>query len=73
MIEELGRHDYKLSADVTLYPTLHVPKQRGYLVSGEERVGNSIRRVYRATTAGCTWISDLWRCSRMPEISAERI
>jgi DNA-binding PadR family transcriptional regulator len=51
MIEELGRHGYKLSAG-TLYPILHGLEERGYLVSSEERVGNSIRRVYRATTAG---------------------
>jgi PadR family transcriptional regulator, regulatory protein PadR len=51
MIEELGRHGYKLSAG-TLYPILHGLEERGYLVSTEERVGNAIRRVYRATTAG---------------------
>ena len=51
MIEELGRHGYRLSAG-TLYPTLHGLEERGYLVSSEERVGNAIRRVYRATAAG---------------------
>jgi PadR family transcriptional regulator, regulatory protein PadR len=51
MIEKLGRHGYKLSAG-TLYPILHGLEERGYLVSSEERAGNAIRRVYRATTAG---------------------
>jgi len=51
MIEELGRHGYKLSAG-TLYPILHGLEERGYLVSTEERVGGTIRRIYRATPAG---------------------
>src|SRR3990167_1387630 len=51
MIEELGRHGYKLSAG-TLYPILHGLEQRGYLTSAEERSGSVARRVYRATPAG---------------------
>lgn len=51
MIEELGRHGYKLSAG-TLYPILHGLEQKGYLVSSRERNGRSERRVYRATRAG---------------------
>ena len=51
MIEELGRHGYKLSAG-TLYPLLHGLEVRGYLRSREVRAGRSIRRVYRATPAG---------------------
>ena len=53
MIEELGRHGYKLSAG-TLYPILHGLEDRGYLASTEERAGSTVRRVYRATTAGAT-------------------
>jgi DNA-binding PadR family transcriptional regulator len=51
MIEELGRHGYKLSAG-TLYPLLHGLEMRGYLTSRQIRSGRSIRRVYRATAAG---------------------
>jgi len=51
MIEELGRHGYKLSAG-TLYPILHGLEERGYLVSTRERFGSTERRVYRATRAG---------------------
>lgn len=51
MIEELGRHGYRLSAG-TLYPILHGLEQRGFLASAEERLGHTSRRVYRATPAG---------------------
>lgn len=51
MIEELGRHGYKISAG-TLYPILHGLEERGYLRSREERNGKNARRVYRATPAG---------------------
>jgi len=51
MIEELGRHGYKLSPG-TLYPLLHGLQQRGYLRVKEERAGRSIRRLYRATARG---------------------
>jgi PadR family transcriptional regulator PadR len=51
MIEELGRHGYKLSAG-TVYPILHGMEEKGYLISSEERSGSTARRVYRATPAG---------------------
>jgi PadR family transcriptional regulator len=51
MIEELGRHGYKLSPG-TLYPMLHVLERKGYLRSREVRAGRSIRRLYRATPLG---------------------
>jgi PadR family transcriptional regulator PadR len=51
MIEELGRHGYRLSAG-TLYPILHGLERKGYLRSAEEQVGARIRRVYRATARG---------------------
>jgi hypothetical protein len=38
MIEELGRHGYKLSAG-TLYPILHGLEERGYVTSTEEQTG----------------------------------
>jgi PadR family transcriptional regulator len=51
MIEELGRHGYKLSAG-TLYPILHGLERKGYLASRVRRNGARLRRVYRATPAG---------------------
>ncbi len=51
MIEELGRHGYRLSAG-TLYPILHGLEARGYLVSTQKRDGRAVRRMYRATASG---------------------
>lgn len=51
MIEELARHDYRLSPG-TLYPMLRSLERKGYLVSEERRVGRSLRRLYRATPLG---------------------
>jgi DNA-binding PadR family transcriptional regulator len=51
IIEELGRHGYKLSPG-TMYPILHGLEQKGYLRSKVEREGKRRRRVYRATARG---------------------
>src|SRR5579862_4230828 len=51
MIEELGRHGYRISAG-SLYPLLQGLEKKGYLRSTEQRNGKSLRRVYRATPAG---------------------
>lgn len=51
VIEELGRHGYKLSAG-TLYPMLHALERRGYLRSRERRTGRTARRLYRITARG---------------------
>jgi DNA-binding PadR family transcriptional regulator len=51
MIEELGRHGYKLSPG-TLYPMLHGMEKKGYLTSRKEQTGRTFRRVYRATPLG---------------------
>ena len=51
MIEELGRHGYRLSPG-TLYPLLHGLETKGYLRSREVKSGRSFRRIYRATAAG---------------------
>jgi DNA-binding PadR family transcriptional regulator len=51
MIEELGRHGYRLSPG-TLYPLLHRLEEKGLLHRHEENVAGKIRRVYRATGAG---------------------
>ncbi len=51
IIEELGRHGYKLSPG-TIYPILHGLERKGHLRSTVERVGKTARRVYRATAKG---------------------
>jgi PadR family transcriptional regulator, regulatory protein PadR len=51
VIEELGRHGYKLSAG-TLYPLLHGLEAKNYLSSTTKRVGGAFRRMYRITPRG---------------------
>jgi DNA-binding PadR family transcriptional regulator len=51
MIEQLGRHGYRLSAG-TLYPLLHGLERKGYLRSSSHRIGKTVRRTYRTTAAG---------------------
>jgi PadR family transcriptional regulator PadR len=50
-IEELARHGYRLSPG-TLYPILHGLERKGYLRSSKQRLGKSLRRIYRATPSG---------------------
>src|SRR5687768_7086881 len=49
--EELIAHGYRLSQG-TLYPTLHLLEQLGYLRSRARVVQGRRRRYYRATAAG---------------------
>ncbi|HLW75415.1 MAG TPA: PadR family transcriptional regulator [Bryobacteraceae bacterium] len=51
MIEELGRHGYRVSPG-SLYPLLHGLERKGYLRSKLQRNGKSLRKVYRATALG---------------------
>jgi PadR family transcriptional regulator, regulatory protein PadR len=51
MIEELGRHGYKLSAG-TMYPLLHGLEEKGFLRRTVVGVGRSRRHIYRATPGG---------------------
>ncbi|MBI2295808.1 MAG: helix-turn-helix transcriptional regulator [Betaproteobacteria bacterium] len=51
IIEELGRHGYKLSAG-TLYPMLHSMEDAGYLRSRPRVVDGKIRRNYLITARG---------------------
>jgi PadR family transcriptional regulator, regulatory protein PadR len=51
MIEELGRHGYRLSPG-TLYPIMHGLEKKGLLRSTQQQIGGKIRRVYSATPAG---------------------
>jgi DNA-binding PadR family transcriptional regulator len=49
--EELVRHGYRLSQG-TLYPTLHLLEQLGYVRSDRKVVQGKQRRYYRVTPAG---------------------
>ena len=49
--EELVRHGYRLSQG-TLYPTLHLLKELGYLSSRTKFVEGRRRKYYRATPSG---------------------
>ena len=51
MLEELGRHGYRISPGA-LYPLLHGLEKKGYVVGKEQRNGRSRRRVYQATPLG---------------------
>ncbi|MBE0427780.1 MAG: helix-turn-helix transcriptional regulator [Nitrospirae bacterium] len=48
LIEELGRHGYKLSPG-TLYPILHRLEQEKLLKSHTENIAGKIRKYYRIT------------------------
>jgi len=51
IIEELGRHGYKLSPG-TVYPLLRELEKSGYLRSRLERNGRQSRKLYVATRQG---------------------
>jgi DNA-binding PadR family transcriptional regulator len=51
IIEELVRHGYRLSQG-TLYPTLHLLEELGYLRSQTRVVHGRQRKYYRATASG---------------------
>jgi PadR family transcriptional regulator len=51
MIEELGRHGYRISPG-TLYPLLHRLETKGLLRSYRQSALGKIRRVYQATPTG---------------------
>lgn len=51
MLEELGRHGYRMSPG-TLYPMLHALERKGYLKSRTKGIGRRARRLYRATKKG---------------------
>lgn len=51
IIEELGRHGYRLGPG-TIYPLLHGMERRGWLSSRIKLVETRRRKVYTATSAG---------------------
>lgn len=58
LIEELGRHGYKLSPG-TLYPLLHKLEEEKLLKSYSENVSGKIRKYYMATPKGIKALSDI--------------
>ncbi len=58
LIEELGRHGYKLSPG-TLYPVLHKLEEEKLLRSYSENVGGKIRKYYRATAKGIRTLTEI--------------
>jgi DNA-binding PadR family transcriptional regulator len=57
LIEELGRHGYRLSPG-TLYPTLHALEEEGLLRSYEEVVEGKVRKYYVTTEKGRTALAE---------------
>jgi len=51
ILEELGRHGYRLSPG-TLYPTLHRLEREGYLPVEKRVVEGKVRKYYTATEQG---------------------
>lgn len=51
MIQELGRHGYKLGPG-TIYPLLHGMERRGWLRASQQLVSGRRRKVYAATAPG---------------------
>jgi DNA-binding PadR family transcriptional regulator len=58
LIEELGRHGYKLSPG-TLYPILHKLEEEKLLKSYSENIGGKIRKYYRTTGRGIRTLASI--------------
>lgn len=56
LIEELGRHGYKLSPG-TLYPILHKLEEENFLKSYSENVRGKLRKYYTITQKGIKALS----------------
>jgi len=51
LLEELGRHGYRLSPG-TLYPTLHLLAREGYLSVESKVIDGKVRKYYAITEQG---------------------
>ncbi|MEW6410797.1 MAG: PadR family transcriptional regulator [Nitrospirota bacterium] len=58
LIEELGRHGYRLSPG-TLYPILHKLEEEKFLRSYSKNVAGKIRKYYRITPKGMRALSKI--------------
>ena len=72
MIEELGRHGYRLGPG-TIYPLLHSLERRGWLNSTVSLVKGRRRKCYTATRAGRAALKDArpYVCELFMEISED--
>jgi DNA-binding PadR family transcriptional regulator len=68
--EELVRHGYRLSQG-TLYPTLHLLEEQGYLKSRRQMLNGRWRTYYRATPSGKRVLMEARR--KLQELVAEVI
>jgi DNA-binding PadR family transcriptional regulator len=57
ILEELGRHGYRLSPG-TLYPSLHRLEREGYLSVEKKVVAGRVRKYYTATEQGLTVLGE---------------
>jgi DNA-binding PadR family transcriptional regulator len=60
ILEELGRHGYRLSPG-TLYPTLHRLAKEGYLSQQRKLVGGKVRKYYAITDQGLVALDEARR------------
>ena len=60
LLEELGRHGYRLSPG-TLYPTLHRLEKEGYLSVRKRVVDGKVRKYYTITEQGMVILSEARR------------
>lgn len=58
LIEELGRHEYKISPG-TLYPILHEMNKGGLLNLKNQNVNGKIRKIYKPTKKGLEVLQNL--------------
>jgi DNA-binding PadR family transcriptional regulator len=57
ILEELGRHGYRLSPG-TLYPSLHRLEREGYLTVESKVVEGKVRKYYTTTKRGRTVLAE---------------
>ena len=60
IVEELGRHGYRLSPG-TLYPTLHRLEREGYLTVEKRVVEGRVRKYYHITDQGMAILDEARR------------
>ena len=67
MIEELGRHGYRLGPG-TMYPLLHSMERRGWLKAHAAIIAGKRRKCYTATRAGKFALKEaVWRVKELFE------
>ncbi len=74
MLEELGRHGYRLSPG-TIYPTLHRLTREGYLSTQRKLVDGKVRKYYTITEQGITALNEARRkiTELVEEVIEERL